>query len=1004
MELKLDQPQLFDSNGAPLVLSDDDIAQAVSSGKAGVLKGAEIPVISPDGTLGTVPAEKAAEAFSSGYKYEPLDSQTERAMAEKYGSGGQTVRAGAEGLARGLTIGLSDPLQVALGVDPEEIKQRQEQNPVVSTGAAIAGAAIPAVLSGGASAPGAIGSIARAAGLTPAAGVIRAGTAVTEAIAPSVTRLIGTEGAKSLAKRIAAGAIPAAAGSAVEGGLYGLGTAISEEALGDPQSIGEKIVSYVGVGALFGAGVGGAFGAIGGALLKPEAKALISEIDDVKPPRAPLTEEEQYLRYGGGATPPKPGESIVQALDEMGVPIEKQQSVIEGLTELKPNAKEIRAAAEILDAPVLESQVSASKHVQDWDSMLSQSPTTTGVARQQVFQKGYDRAEQVVGRSLGEGADMSAAEIGNALKQSVATRLEAERAPITQLYEELKLSTSAVPVSENSTASIARNIRKLEGVELSPSSAEAKLANNVADEIANLKTVDDIKRYKTILNRNAAPETRFIVRQISEKLDNLEENTVLRFAETMRTGKAKERIESLLDQHKVAKAGYKEFRGKMQELGNVIGKKKIYGPQDFLDYIEEITPEKFARRLFAKDNSEFLTFFNKNFPEETKLLMQYERAAIRNAAMKDGRLQVTQVIRQYDKLSPELKKIMFTDVERKMIEASKTYIEAMPKNINPSGTSKSEAYRRFFENPLSATAQSIKDKASLYTISKLVDKTGGAGAPQAKLLIRLEQLAQETSKNIKSSISAFVSGAKSKQVSIAIPASVNYLASTRLDGQNKERKKKSKEEFFARRYAEVSNIVSNPSMMSDNISKNLMGIRKTAPKVSEMMTSTAIRAAEFLYEKAPKNQNVQYSLSPSIKKWRPSDADIAKWERYVTAVDNPASVLTDLKNGTITREGIDVLKNVYPTMYSEVVQGIMESLTELKQDLPYQKRLQLSLFFDIPIDSATDPKFIAQMQASHAQAQQQEQQSKGINMSGMAKSEQASRLQSGTERLLNRGA
>ena len=71
---------------------------------------------------------------------------------------------------------------------------------------------------------------------------------------------------------------------AVEGGLFGLGSAITEDALGDQQALGEQLAARVGGGALAGGAVSGLFqkvlGGAGRVALAEEAVTLPKQLDD----------------------------------------------------------------------------------------------------------------------------------------------------------------------------------------------------------------------------------------------------------------------------------------------------------------------------------------------------------------------------------------------------------------------------------------------------------------------------------------------------------------------------------------------------------------------------------------------------------------------------------------------------------------------------------------------------------------------------------------------------
>src|SRR6187551_1256361 len=220
------------------------------------------------GEIGTI---DAADLGTPGYT--PLtdaEIAQERTRKER-GTLGQQGIAALEGGARGLSAGLSD---VALGGVlgkgySKGARERQEANPLTSTGFEIAGAIAPALVTGGASAEaslaarglgaaraaegaGVLGSIARA---TPSSLIARAGSFAEQGAA----RLVG-EGAESALGRMAQRAATVGAQGAVEGGLYGTGHAASEAVLNDAPITAEKLLSGFGQGALFGGGAGAGLG------------------------------------------------------------------------------------------------------------------------------------------------------------------------------------------------------------------------------------------------------------------------------------------------------------------------------------------------------------------------------------------------------------------------------------------------------------------------------------------------------------------------------------------------------------------------------------------------------------------------------------------------------------------------------------------------------------------------------------------------------------------------
>jgi hypothetical protein len=989
LDKNIPQPKLFDAKtGAPLSLPPDQIAQAIVSGKAAFLKGDKIPVVNGEGVSGEVPSEEAAQSFQKGFQYEPLESQAARAEKHEYGDGSlNEAKAFGAGALRGATLGLSDAAMTSSGaVDPETLHGLDKYNPIASGVGNVAGMVLPAVATGGisAEAEGAAGALRGAAELAPSNLVGKLGGAITKGLGGAAP-----EGA-GIARQVLASVVPKAAGSAVEGAAFQAGNIISDHALGDHDHMAENVLGEVGLGAVIGGGLGAAFG-LGEHMLGAKSASALANDAAVKAvptaeqiaeevtghPTQVMTEAEMAAKYGNGYVPPQNG-SLEGSLDQMKMTAEQKQSVAEGLTKLKPHSQEIVDAAAAIDAPVLESQVSASKHVQDLDSMLIQSPTPIGVARQQLVQKGFDAVESATERALGKETGMSIREVGEALQSSLTEKMEAENAPIKELYDQVEKYSRNIPISDKSTGSISKNILKIiEEHGLAPRTPELQFVENFAEGLGTVSNLQKLKNFRTVLARNTTKETQFVAGLIREKLDNLEDRALKRVADEMKTPQAKAKINELIEANQQAKAKYRDFREKMGELGDALGKRKIYGPKDFMDYIQEMTPELFAKKAFAKNNSKFLEYFSKEYPNEMKLLTSYEKNRIRDLALKDGRLNPIRIFNEVDKLSPEVQKLVFNEPEIKLLSSAKTYMEAFPKNINPSGTSKSEAYRRFFSNPIAATVETAKDFATEASIKRLVNKTGGAEAEKVHTLIKLEKLAQSTSHAIQNSAKAIVSGGSGALVGVA--TSVNYLTRNRLDEDRADRRKKTKQQFYSDRYAEVSNAVSDPSGLVDQVAKSTAALAQHAPNVASSLSTTAVQAAQFLYDKAPKDPVGATSLMPHLRKYQPSDAEIAKWERYVTAVDHPLSVMKDLKSGVLTRESVEAVQTIYPKLYQEMQSALVDELSSLKHALPYQKRLQLSTFFGAPTDASSDPQFVSFMQALHAAKPQGNQQSPGIS-------------------------
>ena len=95
-----------------------------------------------------------------------------------------------------------------------------------------------------------------------------------------------------------------------------------------------------------------------------------------------------------------------------------------------------------------------------------------------------------------------------------------------------------------------------------------------------------------------------------------------------------------------------------------------------------------------------------------------------------------------------------------------------------------------------------------------------------------------------------------------------------------------------------------------------------------------------------------------------------RFKRYVNAVQNPLSILDDLKQGALSRESVEAIKFVYPNLYHRIVQGVMEKIEKKPEDVSYEQRLILGTLLDAPTDLALQPAALSKFQSYYKEAQE----------------------------------
>lgn len=688
---------IYDISGQEPVLGTihpEEVSDALASGKYSLPQGSPIPVVSPDGVHGTVDPAEAHEALQNGYRYATHQDVQEA----KYGGMKQQAISALEGAGKGLLGPLASGLELAGGVKPEDIRGREEANPITH-GAAEAGTFLGSALAG----------TGEAAALGEAGKAFQAATGLEKAAQGGRLARAGAEAAKA----------------AFEGILYQGGEELHKAFIQDPSQTSDSVITNLGMtsvlGGLFGGAVGAAFGKAATETATKEAGTFVSELD------------QPALEAGDLAANIKASDNIKPGLKE------KVLDAI-NLGKEKKSASEIRAAAKALgDAPVLPGMTLESPLVQtQLDALIHSRYTVSGSRVAGKFDEAYQHAAGVLDGAITAGPTGSKADLGNAVKDGLTQKIRNEYAPIQAVYDELSSNHSIIPIGEDTAATLTKELSEIPEFRVAPSSSSGQLVKQVLKDIDNVKTLSDLKilRDEIDVGAMASSKERRMAGILRDKLGEIEENAVEGFAKNFPVGdEAGSYVKSLIDQKKAITPVYKQFITKVGELSEQLGKGKIHGVQDALRFMNELEPEKLASRIFSKGDSEFNTFFSKHFPEEFQTVRNYQRAEMIDKATRgDQGFSPKAFFKAFNDLEPEIQQKLYTAAEIKKINAAETYTrEGFPKNFNPSGTSHLLAMREAYASPKGAIIANARD----YAIEKAIQMASGSS--EGKQAVALAQ-------------------------------------------------------------------------------------------------------------------------------------------------------------------------------------------------------------------------------------------------------------------------
>lgn len=188
---------------------------------------------------------------------------------------------------------------------------------------------------------------------------------------------------------------------------------------------------------------------------------------------------------------------------------------------------------------------------------------------------------------------------------------------------------------------------------------------------------------------------------------------------------------------------------------------------------------------------------------------------------------------------------------------------------------------------------------------------------------------------------------------------------------------------FRARAAELTALVSSPEAVIERASELTRSMTQHMPETATFAAQKIMQAAQFLYDKMPKPTD---ATNPVVKDaWQPPMAEMARFARYVRAANDPKTVIADLRAGRLSKEGVEVLRELYPKLYGSLAGKMISKLSEQPAHLDHQSKLQLSRFLGAPIDGALRADRTRILQQQWAGKPSQGQGGGGMRITGIDK-------------------
>ena len=835
----------------------------------------------------------------------------------KYDGTGSQIGAAVESFFKAGTLGTSTAFETKVlskafpkDFSAEAIRGREEENPLTAFGAGVLGGGALLAITGGVAAP-----------LEGALALRGAGALASRALA------YGTEGA-----------------------IFGAGNLISEAALGDTEIGAQKVLANLAGGAVFGA-------ALGSAITGIEAIPALRRASKLTEPFTALA-------------------PIIDPLAAAGIPRKTplnpiREEIAKGFDHLKPHAEEIREAGKALGVITPEGMLTSDPHIQKLDFALINSPTPLGQERAQLYNQSYSTAAGKVAEALGSGSELSASEVGSKTSEIIENKFTELYEPIKRQYAEIEKITPLIPINEEVKKQGAKQIEALvKELGVPSNSVPYDIIKSYARDLGDVDNIKVLQNYITGLRKSVPYEAKFAAGKIRDILDEIELKAISSFGESAENSVIKQSILSSRDKLKSARQAYRGFSEKLAEVGRIALKdEKIHGFEDFLDKLNVISHEQFAKNLFAKNNVKALDYVHKEFPEVTRLLSQFDKQRIINKSVGDNKniFSPVKALTDIRHMSKELKAVMFTSEELEVFKHGQVYFDNVLPNFNPSGTAGAAAYMDAFDlsKPIESTVKIIKNTYDSET--KLTKIQKSVPYSQEELgIIHLQQqkasMLRYVAKGIQATTEAMDLGAKA-----IFKGNLSKSTKGFLRGAALEAGVEFSDKHYASHIKRIQTLVQNPTMLMDDLAKNTGSLHNAAPNLAAVVTTSIVNTLNYLNSKIPAGPQHMY-LAPD---WEPSYYEKIKFQRTFNAVSHPVTILEGIKRGSLTNYEVEAVQLTSPKLFMEMQHKVMEQMTpEKTKELEYAQKLSLAKFLGQPLDSNMLPQSIqANQMAMNPEAQ-----------------------------------
>lgn len=157
---------------------------------------------------------------------------------------------------------------------------------------------------------------------------------------------------------------------------------------------------------------------------------------------------------------------------------------------------------------------------------------------------------------------------------------------------------------------------------------------------------------------------------------------------------------------------------------------------------------------------------------------------------------------------------------------------------------------------------------------------------------------------------------------------------------------------FHELYDHTARLSTDPNVLATHLANQTGPISEHLPNTTIALSQLATKATDYLQNQKPN----LIAKSPLDSDRKPSQMEIAKFNDVANVLENPVSILSHLKEGTLTHNHVTALHEVYPKVLESIQSSVLDNMTRHKADdkepISLPVRLGLSKLFGSNMDGS----------------------------------------------------